>query len=162
MRTYRYPAKEEWMEVLERPLADLSVIEEKVRKILEKVKEKGDKAVKKYTEKFDEVEMENAQVSDEEIRESISIVPEELKTAIKQAAANIETFHRFQLQQPDWVVTMPGVMCSRKMVPIEKVGLYVPGGSAPLFSTILMLGIPAKLAGCKEVILCTPPGAEGE
>ena len=162
MRTYRYPAKEEWMEVLERPLADLSVVEEKVRKILEKVREKGDKAVKKYTEKFDEVELENVQVTDEEIRESISVVPEELKSAIKQAAANIETFHRFQLQQTDWVVTMPGVMCSRKMVPIEKVGLYVPGGSAPLFSTILMLGIPARLAGCKEVILCTPPGLGGE
>jgi histidinol dehydrogenase len=162
MRTYRYPAKEEWREVLERPLADLSVVEEKVRKILEKVKEKGDKAVKKYTERFDEVDLENVQVTDEEIHESISIVPEELKAAIRQAGANIETFHRFQLQQADWVVTMPGVMCSRKMVPIEKVGLYVPGGSAPLFSTILMLGIPARLAGCKEVILCTPPGPGGE
>ena len=162
MRTYRYPAKEEWMEVLERPLADLSVIEEKVRKILEKVREKGDKAVRKFTEKFDEVELENIQVTDDEIREAIAIVPEELKTAIRQAATNIETFHRFQLQQTEWVVTMPGVMCSRKMVPIEKVGLYVPGGSAPLFSTILMLGIPARLAGCKEVILCTPPGPGAE
>jgi histidinol dehydrogenase len=162
MRTYRYPAKEESKEALERPLADLSAIEEKVRKILEKVKEKGDKAVKKYTEKFDEVELESLQVTEEEIREAISIVPPELKTAIKQAAANIETFHRFQLQQADWVVTMPGVMCSRKMVAIEKVGLYVPGGTAPLFSTILMLGIPARLAKCKEVILCTPPGAGGE
>jgi histidinol dehydrogenase len=162
MRTYRYPPKEEWMEVLERPLADLSVVEEKVRKILEKVKEKGDKAVKKYTEKFDEVDLENVQVSEEEVREAIAIVPDELKTAIRQAATNIETFHRFQLQQTEWVVTMPGVMCSRKMVPIEKVGLYVPGGSAPLFSTILMLGIPAKLAKCKEIILCTPPGPGGE
>jgi len=162
MRTYRYPPKEEWMEVLKRPLADLSVVEEKVRKILEKVKEKGDKAVKKYTEKFDEVDLENVQVSEEEVREAIAIVPDELKTAIRQAATNIETFHRFQLQQTEWVVTMPGVMCSRKMVPIEKVGLYVPGGSAPLFSTILMLGIPAKLARCKEIILCTPPGPGGE
>jgi histidinol dehydrogenase len=162
MRTYRYPAREEWIEVLERPLADLSVIEEKVRKILAKVKEKGDRAVKKYTEKFDEVEVENVQATEDEIREAIAIVPEELKSAIRQAAANIETFHRFQLQQSEWVVTMPGVMCSRKMVAIEKVGLYVPGGSAPLFSTILMLGIPARLAGCREVLLCTPPGPGGD
>jgi histidinol dehydrogenase len=162
MKTYRYPAKEEWKEIIERPLADPSDIEKKVRKIVQKVKEKGDKAVIKYTARFDEVELGNIQVSAEETREGIELVPEELKTAIKQAAANIETFHRFQLQQSEWVVTMPGIMCSRKMVAIEKVGLYVPGGSAPLFSTILMLGIPARIAGCKEVILCTPPGAGGE
>ena len=162
MKTYRYPEIEEWKEIVERPLADPSAIEKKVRKIVQKVKEKGDKAVIKYTARFDEVELENIQVSAEEMREGIELVPEELKTAIKQAAANIETFHRFQLQQSDWVVTMPGIMCSRKMVPIEKVGLYIPGGSAPLFSTILMLGIPARIAGCKEVILCTPPGAGGE
>jgi len=162
MKTYRYPAKEEWKEIIERPLADPSDIEKKVRKIVQKVKEKGDKAVIKYTARFDEVELGNIQVSAEETREGIELVPEELKTAIKQAAANIETFHRFQLQQSEWVVTMPGIMCSRKMVAIEKVGLYVPGGSAPLFSTILMLGIPARIAGCREVILCTPPGAGGE
>jgi histidinol dehydrogenase len=162
MKTYSYPTKEEWKEVLERPQPDDSAIEKKVRKILQKVKDKGDKAVAKYTARFDEVEVENLQVTPEEIREGINLVSDELKAAIKQAASNIETFHRFQLQQSDWVVTMPGIMCSRKMVPIEKVGLYIPGGNAPLFSTTLMLGIPARLAGCKEVILCTPPGAGGE
>jgi histidinol dehydrogenase len=162
MKAYKYPAKEEWKEILERPPLDLPSIEKKVRKILEKVKTKGDRAIRKYTAKFDEVEIDGLQVTEEEIREAIQIVPEELKTAIRQAATNIETFHRFQLQQTEWVVTMPGIMCSRKMVPIEKVGLYIPGGSAPLFSTILMLGVPARLAGCKEVILCTPPGPEGE
>ena len=162
MKTFRFPSKEEWKEIVERPVADLSAVEKKVRKILEKVKENGDKAVLKYTARYDEVELQAIQVSEEEMREAIELIPEELKTAIRQAAANIETFHRFQLQQTEWVVTMPGIMCSRKMVPIEKVGLYIPGGTAPLFSTILMLGIPAKLAGCKEVILCSPPGADGE
>jgi len=162
MKTFRYPEEHEWKEIVERPLADPSAIQKKVRKILEKVKEKGDRAVAKYTARFDEVELDSIQVTDEEIKEGIDLVPDELKNAIRQAATNIETFHRFQLQQTDWVVTMPGIMCSRKMVPIEKVGLYIPGGSAPLFSTILMLGIPARIAGCREVILCTPPGAGGE
>ncbi len=162
MKTFSYPEQHEWKEIVERPLADPSAIQKKVRKILEKVKEKGDKAVAKYTAKFDEVELDSIQVTEEEIKEGVDLVSEELKNAIKQAASNIETFHRFQLQQTDWVVTMPGIMCSRKMVPIQKVGLYIPGGSAPLFSTILMLGIPARIAGCKEVILCTPPGAGGE
>jgi histidinol dehydrogenase len=162
MKTFSYPEPQEWKEIVIRPLADPSTIQKKVRKIVEKVKEKGDKAVAKFTAKYDEVELDSIQVSEEEIREGIDLVSEELKTAIRQAAANIETFHRFQMQQTEWVVTMPGIMCSRKMVPIEKVGLYIPGGSAPLFSTILMLGIPARIAGCKEVILCTPPGAGGE
>jgi len=162
MKTFRYPEEHEWKEIVARPLADPSAIQKKVRKILEKVKEKGDRAVAKYTARFDEVELDSIQVTDEEIKEGIDLVPDELKNAIRQAATNIETFHRFQLQQTDWVVTMPGIMCSRKMVPIEKVGLYIPGGSAPLFSTILMLGIPARIAGCREVILCTPPGAGGE
>src|SRR4029079_12911685 len=137
MKTFRFPSKEEWKEIVERPVADLSAVEKKVRKILEKVKENGDKAVLKYTARYDEVELQAIQVSEEEMREAIELIPEELKTAIRQAAANIETFHRFQLQQTEWVVTMPGIMCSRKMVPIEKVGLYIPGGTAPLFSTIL-------------------------
>ena len=162
MKTFSYPEPQEWREIVIRPLADPSAIQKKVRKIVEKVKEKGDKAVAKYTAKFDEVELDSIQVTEEEIQEGVHLVAEELKTAIRQAAANIETFHRFQVQQTEWVVTMPGIMCSRKMVPIEKVGLYIPGGTAPLFSTILMLGIPARIAGCKEVILCTPPGAGGE
>ena len=162
MKTFRYPAREEWNEIVERPHANPSAIQKRVRKIVEKVRAKGDKAVAKFTAKFDEVELESIEVTEEEIREGIDLVPEDLRTAIRQAASNIETFHRFQLQQTEWVVTMPGIMCSRKMVPIEKVGLYIPGGTAPLFSTILMLGIPARIAGCKEVILCTPPGAGGE
>jgi histidinol dehydrogenase len=162
MKTFRYPSQEEWKEIIERPMADTAGIQKKVRKIVEKVKERGDKAVAKYTAKFDEVEIQVLQVTDEEIREGIELVSDDLKNAIRQAAANIETFHRFQVQRSESVVTMPGIICSRKMVPIEKVGLYVPGGSAPLFSTVLMLGIPARLAGCKEVVLCTPPGPEGE
>src|SRR3984893_1747969 len=162
MRVYTYPTKQDWREILERPLPDFSSLEKKVKKILQKVKEKGDRALIKYTAKFDDIEVQHLQVSEAEIMESIELVPPDLKAAIQQAAANIETFHRFQLERAEWVVTMPGIMCSRKMVPIEKVGLYIPGGSAPLFSTILMLGIPAKLAGCKEVILCSPPGPEGQ
>src|SRR2546421_1004795 len=162
MRVYTYPSKDDWKEILRRPLADTSSLEKKVKKILRKVKDKGDKALIKYTAKFDDIELQHLQVSEEEIKESAELLSPDLKAAIQQAATNIETFHRFQLQRTEWVVTMPGIMCSRKMVPIEKVGLYIPGGSAPLFSTILMLGIPAKLAGCKEVIICSPPGPEGQ
>lgn len=162
MRIYKYPDREEWNEIVQRPVMDTSVLEKDVRKILCKVRKKGDKAVRKYTEKFDKVIVENLQVSTTEMEDAYEMVSPELKQAIEQAAANIETFHRVHVQEPEWIVTMPGVLCSRKSVPIEKVGLYIPGGSAPLFSTVLMLGIPAKIAGCKEIILCSPPDEEAQ
>lgn len=162
MKVYKYPNRDEWTEIVQRPVMDTLVLEKDVRKILCKVRKKGDKAVRKYTEKFDRAIVEDLQVSIAEMEDAKEQVAAELKQAIELAAANIETFHRVHVQQPEWIVTMPGVLCSRKSVPIEKVGLYIPGGSAPLFSTVLMLGIPARIAGCKEVILCSPPDEEGQ
>lgn len=161
MKIYKYPNPEEWAEIVQRPVMDTSALEKDVRKILSKVRRKGDKAIHKYTEKFDHAIITDLQVSSAEMEDAREQVPAELKQAIELAAANIETFHRVHIQQPEWIVTMPGVLCSRKSVAIEKVGLYIPGGSAPLFSTVLMLGIPAKLAGCREVVLCSPPDEEG-
>jgi len=146
---------------LRRPAIDSLSLEKKVRKILENVKEKGDKAVKKYSKEFDGIKLKKLQVSDKEIKEADKLVADELKQAIRTAKSNIEKFHSTQLHDEDIVETMPGVKCWRKNIPIEKVGLYIPGGTAPLFSTILMLGVPAKIAGCKEIVLCTPPGKDG-
>lgn len=162
MQIKKYPDKKEWTDLLQRPSEDSSDLEKKVEKILRAVRKKGDRAVRKYTQKFDGVNVSEFRVSDEEIAEAITTVEPELQDAIRLAAANIETFHRIQVQAAEWIVTMPGIMCSRKSVAIEKVGLYIPGGSAPLFSTVLMLGIPAKLARCREVIICTPPGDGGK
>lgn len=157
MKVYKYPSLQEWEEMLQRPVMDTSSLDKDVRKILCKVRKKGDKAVRKYTQKFDGVQIDNLQVSQLDIDDAMQQVPVDLKEAIELAAANIESFHRVHMQQPEWTVTTPGVLCSRKSIAIEKVGLYIPGGTAPLFSTILMLGIPARLAGCREVILCSPP-----
>lgn len=162
MKIYKYPTPEEWSEIVQRPVMDTSALEKNVRKILGKVRRKGDKAVRKYSEKFDHAIIQDLQVSPGEMEDAREQVSAELKQAIELAAANIETFHSVHIQQPEWIVTMPGVLCSRRSVAIDKVGLYIPGGSAPLFSTVLMLGIPAKLAGCKEVILCSPPDEEGQ
>jgi histidinol dehydrogenase len=161
MQIYQFPTKDEWPGILQRPQTDLSSLDKDVRKILERVKKKGDKAVLKYTRKFDKAYVQNMELSPGEIEEALEQVPPALKMAIELAAANIETFHSQHAEQPEWTVTMPGILCSRRSVPIEKVGLYIPGGTAPLFSTVLMLGIPAKLAGCKEVILCSPPDEFG-
>ncbi|HKP32175.1 MAG TPA: histidinol dehydrogenase [Chitinophagaceae bacterium] len=160
MQIYKYPEKKDLASILARPTLDFSDLEEKVAKILSKIKRKGDKAVFKYTAKFDGVELDALQVTEEEINEASQHLAPNLKEAIQQAAKNIESFHRFQQHEPDWVVTMPGIVCSRRNVPIQKVGLYIPGGTAPLFSTVLMLGIPAKIAGCQEIILCSPPDEE--
>lgn len=162
MQIIRYPEKKDWIALLKRPVQDASDLEKKIAKILRNVRKKGDKALFKYTKKFDGVELDALEVSPAELNEAVEQIPSELKEAIKLAAANIENFHRFQIQSPEWIVTMPGIMCSRKALPIEKVGLYIPGGTAPLFSTILMLGIPAKLAKCKEIVLCSPPGRDGK
>jgi histidinol dehydrogenase len=162
MKVYKYPDRKDWKEILLRPAFDSSALEKKVQKILDKVKKGGDKAVIKFTKEFDGVKLKKLLVTEKEIADAVSFVSDELKEAIQVAKNNIEKFHAFQLQKEEVIETMPGVVCWRKSVGIEKVGLYIPGGSAPLFSTILMLGIPAKIAGCKEIILCTPPGVGSE
>lgn len=150
--------RREW---LSRPLLDTSALESKVAEILAAVKQGGDAAVKKFSLQFDKVSPEQLEVSSEEIEASATEVGEELQLAIRQALRHIEAFHRIQRQTVEAVETMPGVQCWRKAVAIEKVGLYIPGGTAPLFSTLLMLGIPARLAGCREIVLCSPPDRQG-
>jgi len=148
--------RREW---LSRPVLDTSMLEQKVADILRTVRDGGDEAVRHFTLQFDKVAPETLQVSEEELAQvEVDIA---LRDAIHQAHRNIEAFHRTQYQAMEAVETMPGVRCWRKAVAIEKVGLYIPGGTAPLFSTLLMLGIPAKLAGCKEIVLCSPPDAQG-
>jgi histidinol dehydrogenase len=161
MKLVEYPKRSEWFDLLQRPAMEQVSLEKKVKKILDKVRAGGDKAIKKMTKEFDGVKIKNLQVSEKEISEAINLVPTELKEAISIAKDNITAFHRLQLQQEQAIETMPGVKCWRRSVGIEKVGLYIPGGTAPLFSTVLMLGIPAKLAGCKDIILCTPPQKNG-
>src|SRR5687767_13074211 len=161
MDIIKYSDKKELKQFLQRPALLSSDLENKVMKILENVKDKGDKAIRKYNKKFDGFELDNFAVTEKEIIKAERLIPEELKIAIQQAQNNIEKFHSSQHGTEQVIETMPGVQCWRKSVAIEKVGLYIPGGTAPLFSTILMLGIPAKLAGCKEIILCSPPDADG-
>ena len=161
MKLYKYPSAKEWPVIVQRPHADLSAIEESVTRILKKVRKKGDKAVFKYTKKFDGAELTSLLVTDNEINQAESLLEEELKTAIGQAKKNIELFHFCQKEEVKKIDTMPGVTCWRRSLPIEKVGLYIPGGSAPLFSTVLMLAVPARIAGCREIILCTPPSKDG-
>jgi histidinol dehydrogenase len=162
MKTYKYPSKKVWSELTTRSEIKKEVLNQQVEEILKEVKNKGDKALYNFSEKFDGVALNSLVVTEKEIIDSIKLVPEELKEAIKTAYANIERFHNNQLRVEKEVETTPGVRCWRKSVAIEKVGLYIPGGSAPLFSTILMLGIPAKIAACKEIVICTPPGKDGK
>src|SRR5262249_43638420 len=138
-----------------------SALEQKVAEILAAVKQGGDAAVKRFSLQFDKVSPEQLEVSSEEIEASAALVGEELQLAIREGLRHIEAFDRIQGERVEAVETMPGVQCWRKAVAIEKVGLYIPGGTAPLFSTLLMLGIPAKLAGCREVVLCSPPDPQG-
>lgn len=161
MQVYQYPSSTEWKALLQRPAMNVAVLEESVKKILQEVKQQGDAAVKKFTLQFDKATINNLQVDEEDFMIAQQSLDAKLKAAILSAKVNIETFHKSQLSEPEVIETMPGVQCWRKSVAIEKVGLYIPGGTAPLFSTILMLGIPAKLAGCKEIILCSPPDANG-
>jgi histidinol dehydrogenase len=157
MQVVKYPAKNDWKQLLKRPSLDTSSLEAAVSAILKEVKDGGDEAVRRFTLKFDQVQTGNLLVSPEEIIEAEKLLSDELKEAIRQAQLNIEKFHSKQLSAPEMIETMPGVMCWRKNVAIEKVGLYIPGGTAPLFSTLLMLAIPAKTAGCNSIILCSPP-----
>jgi histidinol dehydrogenase len=157
MKTIVYPDKKEWRRILQRPVIDQTVLIDKVKPILQDVKANGDEAIRKYTLQFDGIRTHQMEVSAEEINEASRSVSPSLKKAIETAADNIRGFHEKQLQQPEIIETMPGIKCWRRSVGIEKVGLYIPGGTAPLFSTVLMLGIPARLAGCKEIILISPP-----
>ena len=157
LKIIKYPKRSEWNDLLKRPVMETGSLEASVGAVLKEVKENGDEALKRFTNIFDKVVIEHLEVSEAEIEKAISETSAELKEAIKTAAQNIQQFHEAQLKDEPIIETMPGIQCYRKKIGIEKVGLYIPGGTAPLFSTILMLGIPAKLAGCKEIILCTPP-----
>ena len=162
MKIIMLPEKESWKELCRRPEIARNDLENVVRGIINSVKSETDNAVYFFSGKFDGVSSGNLKVTSEEIQESDRQIPQELKNAIKVAKKNIENFHSAQLITEPVIETFKGVRCWRKSVAIEKVGLYVPGGSAPLFSTLLMLGIPAKLAGCNEIIVCTPPGKDGK
>lgn len=161
MKVYRNPEKGMWSELIKRPAIDSSALEGSVRSVLNEVRKKGDAAVRKFTLEFDKAAIERIQVTEPEIHMALNQVSSALLDAIKTAASNITAFHKKQLLQEERVTTMPGVDCWRRSVGIEKVGLYVPGGTAPLFSTVLMLGIPAIIAGCREIVVCTPPSPEG-
>ncbi len=162
MKIYNNPPKSDWEELCRRPNFEQASLEQVVNNIIEKVKTEGDVSLFELTEKFDKVRLNELQVSNDEIELASKNIPKQLVTAIQLAKENISKFHEAQKEESKQIETSPGVLCWRKSVAIESVGLYIPGGSAPLFSTILMLAIPAKLAGCKEIILCTPPQANGE
>lgn len=162
MTVFLFPEKSKWQELVKRPVLDTSSLEEKIRPIIEDVRKNGDTAVRKYTLEFDRASPESMKVSDQESHFAINQINTALFDAIKLAATNITNFHQKQLYREERVETMPGVTCWRKNIAIEKVGLYIPGGTAPLFSTVLMLAIPAIIAGCKEIIICTPPSSEGK
>ncbi|WP_276370639.1 histidinol dehydrogenase [Chryseolinea sp. H1M3-3] len=162
MKIFNNPPKETWPELSQRPQLELEFLDSAVRNVLNRVKKSGDSALRELTLQFDKVIIENLRVTDDEIQEAIKLTSQELQKSIKTAASNIEKFHAAQQRDSVPVETTPGVLCWRKSVAIDKVGIYIPGGSAPLFSTVLMLGIPARLAGCKEVVLCTPPDALGK
>ena len=161
MRLIKYPSKEQWTELLKRPALNTENLFDTVRSIINKVRAEGDKAVLEYEATFDKVALSALAVTPEEIQVARTLVSDELKAAISLAKQNIETFHASQRFIGKKVETMNGVTCWQKSVGIEKVGLYIPGGTAPLFSTVLMLAVPAKIAGCKEIVLCTPPDKNG-
>lgn len=161
MKVIRYPERAEWTSLLERPHIDMTALYATVNTVLTDVRTRGDRAVLDYEEKFDRVSLSSLQVTEAEMEAAEQLVPEELKDALRQAERNIATFHEAQRFQGKKIETAPGVVCWQKSVPIEKVGLYIPGGTAPLFSTVLMLAVPARLAGCREIVLCTPPDREG-
>ena len=162
MKTYIEPNRSDWSEITTRPVLDHLSLVSKVSEVLTSIKKEGDAAVSQYTMAFDGVQLDQFAITAEEWMEAENLITVPLKEAIQQAARNIETFHKEQVLDMDPIETQPGVQCWRKSVGIEKVGLYIPGGSAPLFSTILMLGIPARIAGCEEVVLCSPPDKNGK
>ena len=157
-----YPEKSQWQELLKRPVMNTESLFGTVQGIIDRVKAGGDEAVLQYEMQFDKVSLSALAVSSEEFDEAENLIDEELKAAIRLAAGNISAFHAAQRFVGKKVETQPGVICWQKAVPIEKVGLYIPGGTAPLFSTVLMLAVPACIAGCREIVLCTPPGKDGK
>ena len=162
MKTILNPPKQDWSKILERPTKTVDDIEGIVNEVFSDVQQNGDRAIANYTQKFDGVFIENNVVSEEEIKEAITLVSEELKQAISVAKENITVFHTAQKTEKVFVETTNGVECWQEKRPIQKVGLYIPGGTAPLFSTVLMLAIPANIAGCKEIVLCSPPNKQGK
>ena len=162
MQIIKYPPKDQWSEILKRPSLNFDSLFDQVKNTLDEVRHHGDAALRNFTRKFDKVEVDALEVTKEEITDAIKLVSTELKEAIEMARRNIWKFHSEQQREYTEIQTSPGVYCWQKAVPIEKIGLYVPGGSAPLFSTVLMLGIPAQIAECKEVILCSPPASDGK
>ena len=162
MKIIRYPDKNDWTNLLKRPVMNVETLRDVVNEVLSRIQAEGDKAVIEYEERFDKVKLESLAVSESEMKEAEALVSEELKAAILLAQKNIQTFHSAQRFEGKKVETISGVTCWQKAVPIEKVGLYIPGGTAPLFSTVLMLATPAKIAGCKEIVLCTPPDKAGK
>ena len=157
-----YPKKSQWAELLKRPVMNTEHLFDTVRDIIRAVRAEGDKAVLRYEAQFDKAQLETLEVTPQEFDEAEVLTSQELKDAIRLAAQNIESFHAAQRFDPCKVETQPGVTCWQKAVPIERVGLYVPGGTAPLFSTVLMLAVPARIAGCREIVLCTPPARSGK
>ena len=162
MKVYRYPQQSVWSEILSRPHLDSQQLQATVSSVLSDVRQRGDEAVKDYEERFDHVRLQSLAVSSEEMAEAEALVSEELKEAIRLAHHNIQAFHEAQHFNEVRVETQPGVVCWQRAIAIEKVGLYIPGGTAPLFSTVLMLATPAKIAGCKQIVLCTPPDRQGK
>ena len=162
MNIIRYPEKKDWAKIVERPHLDVSKLNDTVATVLADVRKRGDDAVKGYELKFDHVDLPTLAVTEQEMEEAERLVSAELKAAIQLAHYNIHAFHEAQQFKGKKVETQPGVTCWQKSIAIEKVGLYIPGGTAPLFSTVLMLATPAKIAGCSEIVLCTPPGRDGK
>jgi histidinol dehydrogenase len=162
MKIYKYPTQEELPALLKRPVRDASQLNATVAAVLADIKAKGDAAVREYEEKFDHVSLQDLAVTEAEMQEAEGLVNSDLKAALVQAHQNIEKFHASQKFQAERVQVTDGVECWQKSVPIQKVGLYIPGGTAPLFSTVLMLATPAKIAGCEEIVLCTPPARDGK
>ncbi|MDO4971617.1 MAG: histidinol dehydrogenase [Bacteroidales bacterium] len=162
MQTIKYPSRAEWPELMKRAVADTRELHDTVANILAAVRNDGDKALRDFAERFDKVALNDLRVSEAEIEAAKEMLSDELKMAIDVAAANISKFHSAQVMQDISVETSPGVVCTQRMVPIADVGLYIPGGNSPLFSTVLMLAMPARIAGCKNVVMCTPAGKDGK
>jgi len=162
MQIIKYPQRNDWSTILSRPAIELEEMDEVVNQIFKEIKTDGDAALRKYTWFYDRVKVDELAVSQAEINDSEQFISDDLKKAIQTAAENIEKFHKAQESESEIIETTEGVTCWRKFTPIDKVGLYIPGGSAPLFSTVLMLGVPARIANCEEVVLCTPPDKNGK
>ena len=162
IKIYKYPARDTWKTLLQRPALQADTLQQTVRQVFEDVRTQGDEALRRYEAAFDKVQLTSLRVTEADFEEAERLTDDTLKQAIATATDNIRRFHAAQIASEQPVETMPGVKCWRRSLPIEKVGLYVPGGSAPLFSTVLMLGIPALIAGCREIVLCTPPGKNGK